>query len=307
MKTPSLARFLVVAALSGASKAFAPQPLSRTSNALSGLSPLPSSSSSSSPSSLHVWNPFLKQDAVPAVEVVVKEDPEPGPLEAKNYVAAAVWASLVIWAFGFAPGTAGSPADTEMMNTLISQPTPRPEGMNELWFTVWNAFVVVPTNLAFLAAPAGRGQRLPPAPFLAGSFAFGYFSLGPYFSTRTVRTEALTKEDLGFFGRNVFENKFVGAALALLSISIPFSSDLVGCDLPSTISGFSELFSESRFVAVATVDIALMSVVSAVLVAEDAVRRGLEDKSLPIGLATLLFPVIGPSVWLAARPSLEEQ
>mmetsp|Transcript_6956 Transcript_6956/g.17030 ORF Transcript_6956/g.17030 Transcript_6956/m.17030 type:complete len:305 (-) Transcript_6956:231-1145(-) len=304
MKAGIFARLLVVAALGGASNAFAPQrPTSKASSgAISGPTPR-----SSSPPSLNVFNPFQKQEeAVPEVSAVV-EEPEPGPLEAQNFVAMAVWASLVVWSLNFAPGSAGSIADNELLNTLISQPFPRPEGINELWFTIWNCFIIVPANIAFLASTTGRGQRLPSAPFLLASFGLGFFALGPYFMTRTVRTEPQIKEDLGFFGRNVFENRIAGAGLALVALSIPFSSGFVGCDVPAAVSGYQELISGSRFVAVSTVDLLIMSVLSSILVAEDASRRGLEDKSLPIALATLLVPVVGPSAWLVARPSLEEQ
>lgn len=301
MKTGFVARFLVVAALSGASKAFAPQPLSKASTKSF------STTWSTTSTSLNVWNPFVKQDAPVEPVVIVKEDPEPGPFETKNYIAGAVWASLVVWAFAFAPGEMGSAADNAMITTLITQPTPRPEGLNELWFAVWNCFAVVPALLGALEAPVGRGQRLPAAPFLLGSAAFGFFALGPYFATRTQRTEPVDPEDLGFASKNIFENKIFGAALSLLALSIPFSSDLIGCDISSALSGYVDLASQSRFVAVASIDIIIMSTLAAVLVAEDAARRGWEDISLPLGIGSLLLPVIGPSVYLVARPSLEER
>merc|ERR1719506_2785200 len=77
-------------------------------------------------------------------------------------------------------------ADNDMIQLLISQPTPRPESINELWFAIWNCFVVVPAAIAALEAPVGKGQPLPATPFLSGSAFFGYFALGPYFATRTV-------------------------------------------------------------------------------------------------------------------------
>jgi len=256
-------------------------------------------------SSLHVRNPFAGRAPVP--EAVPEEMvPVPGPLDAKNYAAAAVWAVLVGWAFLLAPGALGSSADNDMIQLLVSQPVPRPEGVNELWFGVWNCFAVVPTVIAALEAPVGRGQRLPATPFLWGSVAFGFFALGPYFATRTVRDEPAAPGDLGFASRNIFENKAFAAALAALAVSIPFTSDLIGCDFPAVLAGFADLASGSRFVAVASADIAIMSVLAAVLVSEDARRRGWEDKSLPLLAAMTLLPVVGPSLYLLVRPSLEE-
>ena len=248
----------------------------------------------------------MKEDTTPVAVEVVKEEPVPGPLSTQNYVAGAIWIGLVTWAFGFAPGQVNSVADNEMITTLISQPVPRPEEVNEIWFAVWNCFVVVPAVLAALEAPVGRGQRLPAAPFLWGSGAFGYFSLGPYFASRTVRSEPVEMEDLGWASSNIFENRIFGVVLSAIAISIPFTSDLFNCDLSATFSGFIDLASSSRFVSVASADITLLTLLSAVLVSEDSKRRGWEDKSVPLLVASILLPVVTPCLYLAARPSLEE-
>jgi len=301
-KSGSLARILVVAAaLCAPSNAFAPQPVAVSKATAT------SKSIANQPTALNVWNPFVKQEEAPAVIEVVKEDPVPGPFETKNYIAAGVLATLVTFSFLLAPGELNSPADTEMVNLLVSNPYPRPEGLNELWFGIWNCFTVVPAVIAALEAPVGRGQRLPAAPFLWASAGLGYFALGPYFATRTVRDEAPDLEDMGFASRNIFESKIFGALVSAIAISIPFSSGLIGCDFSSTLAGYIDLATSSRFVAVASADITILSVLAGVLVSEDATRRGWEDKSLPLLAASILFPVVGPSLYLVARPSLKEE
>jgi len=134
----------------------------------------------------------------------------PEPLGPANAVAAATLAGLVAFAFGFAPGELNNPADVAMIERLVTQPVPRPEEINELWFAVWNCFTVVPAVIGALAVvPSKRGQRLPAAPFLFGAGAFGYFALGPYFSLRSARTSApLDPElDLGWAAANIFERR----------------------------------------------------------------------------------------------------
>ena len=187
----------------------------------------------------------------------------------------------------------------------MTQPVPRPESVNELWFAVWNSFAVVPLAIAALTLPAAsRGQRLPAAPFLVGSAAFGYFALGPYFATRSSRPVIVPDEDFGFFTRNVFETRAFGVALAALAASLPFSSELIAADPKTLISEFFELAESSRFVAVASADIGIMSVLAALLVTEDAARRGWDDYRVPLAAASLLLPVLGPSLYLAARPRI---
>ena len=183
-----------------------------------------------------------------------------------------------------------------------------------MWFTVWNTFAIVPAFLAALAAPTGRGQRLPAAPFLWGSAAFGYFSLGPYFATRTDRSTdedfIIRKDDLGWASKNIFENRIFGIVLSAIAISIPFSSDIIvsGFDWSAKIAEYVTLFQSSRFIAVASIDVAIMSVVAAMLVSEDCKFRGegWNDKSTPLFIGMLLLPVLGPSLYLAARPCLED-
>lgn len=257
---------------------------------------------------LHAWSPFQKDTPPIPDEAPALASLEPGSLDTKNAAAFAVWISLIIYAFLFAPGSLGAQADTDMVNTLISQPYPRPESVNPIWFTVWNTFVPVPAFLAALSAPTGRGQRLPAAPFLFGSVFLGYFALGPYFSTRTVRTDPVTKGDLGWASQNIFENRLFGVALTALSLSIPVTAGLFApeFDLSTSVAGFADLVSESRFVAVASLDITIMSLLAAVLVGEDSKRRGWEDKSTLLTAGSILLPVVGPSLYLATRPSLDE-
>jgi hypothetical protein len=47
-----------------------------------------------------------------------------------------------------------------------------------------------------------------------------------------------------------------------------------------------------------------MSVLAALLVSEDAARRGWDDYRVPLAAASLLLPVLGPSLYLAARPRI---
>lgn len=260
-------------------------------------------------SNLNAWNPFKSNTAeIAVIEETTEQVLEPGPFDIKNGIAALTWLALVTWAFLFAPGELASASDNALINILIEQPSPRPDNVNEIWFAVWNFFVIVPATVGALAAPTSRlGQRLPATPFLWGASFFGFFSLGPYFATRTDRSsDVVTKEDLGWATRNILENRLFGVALAAIALSIPFSSDIVVPDFNwgQKIAEYQALFASSRFVAVASIDIILMSIVNSVLITEDCKLRGWDDKAIPFGVGSLLLPGIGPALYLAARPSL---
>ena len=62
----------------------------------------------------------------------------------------------------------------------------------------------------------------PAVPFVAGSFALGFFALGPYLFLREPRPEPVRRSDLGFVTRNIFESKVNAAFLC------GFSCFLVG-------------------------------------------------------------------------------
>ena len=162
--------------------------------------------------------------------------------------------------------------------------------------------------------PTGKGRGCLGHLSVYGVLRSLFFFLGPYFATRTDRSNdeagILRQENLGWASKTIFENRIFGAIVAAIAISIPFSSDIVvsGFDWSAKFADYLALFESSRFVAVATVDIAIMSIVSSMLVSEDCKMRGegWNDKSTPLFVATLLLPVLGPALYLAARPSLED-
>ena len=96
--------------------------------------------------------------------------------------------------------------------------------------------------------------------------------------------------------------------MSAITLPIPFSSDLFApdFDFSAAVDGYVSLAAGSRFVAVAGAYIAIMSVLAAGLVVEDCKRREWEDKAVGAGVTSLLLPVLGPSPYLVARPSLDE-
>jgi hypothetical protein len=249
---------------------------------------------------------------------MVASEQEPQPLGAANAVSGAVWLGLVAWSFTAAPGPFPDPIGPELVGKLAAQPVPRPSDINELFYAVFNSFSVIAGSIAALALPtAGRlrslwevpaGQRVPALPFLWGSVIIGYFSLGPYFALRSARPGPVdANEEVGWLTRNIFEQRLYGGVLTVLTLSLPFSSDLLapGVDWSAIAAGFYELLSTSRFVAVASLDIVLMLLLASALIKEDCSRRGWEDKGLALSVGSLLLPVLGPCLYLLARPPLE--
>ncbi|GMH47032.1 hypothetical protein TrRE_jg154 [Triparma retinervis] len=157
----------------------------------------------------------------------------------------ALWVGLISFSFFLAPGELNSPADTALINDLLSNPLS--PSCNHLWFMVWNFFAVAPLTLAALLLPGSRSSKLPAAPFVLGSAALGYFALGPYMITRNPSRGAVSKSELGFVTRNVFESKIFAALTTLLALSVPVTSgvipDIVSGNGADLVSGFVDLLS----------------------------------------------------------------
>lgn len=52
--------------------------------------------------------------------------------------------------------------------------------------------------------PGAKDQKpVPTVPFLAASFALGFFALGPYLSVREIRDEPIQRSSLGWVTRNI--------------------------------------------------------------------------------------------------------
>jgi hypothetical protein len=101
-------------------------------------------------------------------------------------VYALLWVSLVVYAFGIAPG--GSLEAAAIDSTIIAKmiSTPYDGTMNPIFVAIFNALGIVPAVLASLLLPGsgrlreseGPSQRLPALPFIIGSFALGFFGVG---------------------------------------------------------------------------------------------------------------------------------
>ena len=99
----------------------------------------------------------------------------------------------------------------------------------------------------------------------------------------------------------------VGLCLPVLLLDILLLLLSPGVDYAAVVGGFIDLLASSRFVAVASIDIILMLIVAATLIHEDCARRGWKERGIALGAASLLLPVLGPCLYLAARPPLAEE
>lgn len=171
--------------------------------------------------------------------------------------------------------------------------------------------------MACLIMPGAKGQKFNPTPFLFGSAAAGYGSLGLFMMTRTpgIKEENsnTNTNELGWFTKNVLENKIFNwllvAALANTYLITGAGEGLL-MDAGATFGDFQNFISQSALGFVSTVDLTILCLTGASLVPEDLERRGVfvggEDKgkAYAIAASTLLVPALGLALYSALRPPL---
>lgn len=95
-----------------------------------------------------------------------------------NAIFGLAWLSLLAFTAFIAPGSFGSAIDNEMIAKIIENPL-QPD-INQLFYFVFNLFVIIPVCLAAVILPQASNEGAPPTPFLIGSAFLGYFALGKY-------------------------------------------------------------------------------------------------------------------------------
>lgn len=198
-------------------------------------------------------------------------------------------------------------ASQAMIEKFIADPL-HPNLGSSLFEVVFNTLGLVGLPLACLIMPGAKGQSLNPTPFLFGSAAAGYGSLGLFMMTKKPVT-SVSNDDLGWFTRNVLENKLFNWALVLALANIYVvtgaGASLVQ-DAGQTFADLGEVLQGSALGLVSTVDLTILCLTGASLVPEDLERRGVKDsgKAYAIAASTLLFPAVGLALYSALRPNL---
>jgi hypothetical protein len=201
-------------------------------------------------------------------------------------------------------------ASQEIIEKFIASPL-HPNIGSSLFAVVFNTLGLIGLPLACLIMPGSKGQRFNPTPFLFGSAAAGYGSLGLFMMTRKPVASVSSREDLGWFTRNVLENKVFNWALVVALANIYWitgAGESLLVDAGGTFDEFRQLIDGSALGFVSTVDLMILCLTGASLIPEDLERRGVfKDepvKAYAVAASTLLLPAVGLALYSALRPSL---
>lgn len=271
-----------------------------------------------------------------------------------SLVALALWAALLFYALNFSPNQ--TPArDLYLLQKLIpGAPGTVDDGVavNAVFYALFNAMGVMPALYAAVLIPAGRSgggggvagsgrsggsfpPRLPAWPFVAGSFALGFFALGPYLALWTPAPPVASEEDrggprdaaapplpqaleksgtLGGVFLRALESPITAAVLFVAAASQALIAATAG---ESAWTEYLRLFDESRFVHVTSLDFCALSAFLPFWVSNDAAARkfggsgsggssgGGSGNGATLAAAMAAVPLVGPALYLVLRPKAQ--
>lgn len=164
---------------------------------------------------------------------------------------------------------------------------------------------ILPFVYTSLLLPGARAQRpVPAAPFCIGSFALGFFALGPYLALREFRPDAAPPK--ANWLRKVIESKIPGG-LALVGALALVRHGFVtgggpGLDWAGRVAEYKALFDTQMLAHVSSLDFLVLCIFVADAMREDMLRRDWYDPARLVAFSAV--PVIGPCLYLILRPAL---
>lgn len=202
-----------------------------------------------------------------------------------------LWLGLVTYAFVFAP-----PDQPDTIELIKNLSTGKWDGINPIIVSLFNIMGVWPLIYSALTFIDGRQQKIPAWLFSTASFGVGAFALLPYLALREPHQEFTGYKNLFL---KILDSRWLGIALTIGSLFLLSYGILNG-----NWGDFIQQWKTSRFIHVMTLDFCLLCLLFPALLGDDMAKRGLKNSSL--FLVVTLLPLIGPLLYLSARPPIIE-
>lgn len=270
----------------------------------SGIRPLALSRRTAPIPTHHYSSPVLRassRESTPGDEIGESNTPESrGP---RTLITALAWAGFVAYAFLLAPGKdpASTALDAQLLKDIIGNPfSPT---LPPIFLAIFNALGLMPLVYSSLLLPGSRNQSPPAWPFCVGSFAFGFFAMGPYLALRSFQPSPGATPSNRMVARFV-ENK-LPAALAFISSLYLVYLVVGGGGGGGGVGGleaYLTLFRTQTLPHVSSLDLLILSVFVADPMREDMLRRGWYSGGKLAAFVSV--PVVGPCLYLLLRPAL---
>lgn len=202
-----------------------------------------------------------------------------------------IWGLFIVYAFGFAP--VDRPENMELIRQLVTGDVAQ---INPAIVALFNIMGVWPLAYACILATDGRGQKVPAWIFAVGSFFLGAFALLPYFALRSDNPQFEGKKTWVI---KILDSRITGLLIATAGVGLLLYGLKYG-----DWADFAYQWQTNRFIHVMSLDFCLLCALFPWLVKDDLQRRGIDNASVFMAIAS--FPLVAPLVYLSLRPNVSE-
>ena len=203
--------------------------------------------------------PFVRSESSLASTLQEDESMEPA-FSARRISYLSLWVGLLGYTTYFTSTVtpeAAAVAD-KVLNTAIF--TPFDGTLSPVFVTLFFFLGIIPTVYGSLLLPSCKKQKLWALPFVASSFALGFFGIGPYLGLRNKpdSPDSLTVEDRDT-GSGLFENKVTPLFLLASAIYLVYYAINGAYEGTDRWQGYLDLFNSQPLARISTIDFTILS------------------------------------------------
>lgn len=188
------------------------------------------------------------------------DETQEAPLSARRISYLALWVGLFAYATDFSShiSAEAEAASAQILNTAIF--TPFDGTLSPVFITLFFFLGILPTVFGSLLLPASKHQKFWALPFVASSFALGFFGIGPYLGLRekSPNPQALTVEDRDT-GASFFDNRFVPLTLLASTLYLIYFALNGSYDGTDRWQDYLNLFDTQPLARISTIDFTILS------------------------------------------------
>jgi len=216
-----------------------------------------------------------------------------------------LWTSLLAYTTYFTSTVTPEAAllAPDILNTAIL--TPFDGSLSPVFVTLFFFLGILPVVYGSLLLPSAKKQKFWALPFVASSFALGFFGIGPYLGLRNKSPDPviLSQEDRDT-GASIFDNKITPLFLLASAIYLVYFA-VNGSFEGDRWAAYLQLFDTQPLARISTIDFTILSLAVWDPISEDMKRR---EYTPPVPAAAFCaLPIIGPILYLCLRPSVPQE
>ena len=209
--------------------------------------------------SIQINNGLSDRDSI-RIQASTADEMQESPLSARRISYLALWVGLFAYATDFSShiSAEAEAASAQILNTAIF--TPFDGTLSPVFVTLFFFLGILPTVFGSILLPASKQQKFWALPFIASSFALGFFGIGPYLGLRekSPNPQPLTSLDRDT-GASFFDNKITPYALLASTLYLIYFALNGAYDGSDRWQDYLALFDAQPLARISTIDFTILS------------------------------------------------